>query len=86
MKEITCIRFNKVATKDDILATVYVVGEPFHKRGMARPLKVISISYTNKTKRDRIVVEFEDKSFHEIGIGVDCEIFYKETETKNKEK
>ncbi len=82
MKEITCIRFNKIQVQNDILATVYVVGEPFFKTGMPRPLKIISINYTNKTKRDRLVVEFEDKTYHEIGVSVDTEIFYKEVETK----
>ena len=82
-KEITSIRFNKVPVSGDIISTTYIVGEHFFRAGMASPLKVISISYVNKTKRDRLLVEFEGGIEHEIGVTPDVEIWF---ENKKQEK
>lgn len=86
LREITSVRFNKVPIEKDILATVYVVGELFYRVGMKAPLRVLSIDYVNKTKKDRLIITFEGGTYHEIGIQPDTEIFWKDIEeTKEKD-
>jgi len=85
IREIYQIRFNKVPVEKDILSTVYTVGQEvaYYGRGMKCPAK---ICYTNKIKKDRLIVSFTDGTYHEIGITPEVEIFWKDTEVPDKPK
>lgn len=85
IREIYQIRFNKVPVEKDILSTVYTVGQEtvYPGRGVKCPT---GICYTNKTKKDRLIVSFTDGTHHEIGVTPEVEIFWRDTEVPDKVK
>jgi hypothetical protein len=69
MKEIYCIRFNKVLLKDDLHVTSYEVGIPTLVMGMMKtPLKITLI-------KNKFTVNFDDNTSHVIPLTESVEYF-----------
>lgn len=78
-QEIFSIRFNKCILKDDIHVTTYTLGVPIVGSGvMVVPLKI-------ELKEDKITTTFDNKTSHVIHYTQDCELFYRDKETKKKD-
>jgi hypothetical protein len=79
IQELYSIRFNKVATKDDIHVTTYTLGVPIMGSGvLVIPLKI-------ELKEDKIITTFDNKTSHVIFYEAGVELFYREKETKKKD-
>lgn len=80
MREIYCIRFNKIATKDDLHVTTYTLGAPVIVNGMLKtPQKIV-------LKDDKITTTFDDNTRHIVWYTTDVEIFEREKEKKDANK
>ena len=83
-REIYSVKFNKVFLKDDMLTTVYSIGESKYYPGLGW-ITPIEIKYANKEK-NRLIISFEGGRSHEIGLTSDTELFWRDVETKTKKK
>lgn len=79
-QEIFSVRFNKIATKDDLHVTTYTLGVPIVGGGtLVVPLKI-------ELKEDKIITTFDNKTSHVIFYEAGVELFYREKETKKKDE
>lgn len=75
-EEIYAIRFNKVATRDDLRMTTYTLGVPvFSGGGMVIP-KSITLA------KDKITTTFDDGTKHIIHYSEEVELFIRTKEVK----
>ena len=75
MRELYCIRFNKVTTATDMFSTTYVLGAP--------PPNSTSIVKKRELKEDRVITTFADKTQHIIGYTPEVELFYRDKPKKD---
>lgn len=77
-EEIYAIRFNKVATKDDLRVTTYTLEVPtFTPKGYVTPIRITLVG-------SKITILFSDNTKHVISYTEDVELFIRPKEKTNE--